>query len=80
MPKNGLEAALSAQTCSLSENVVDDCLLTTTGAQPAAPTHQALFTPAAAARTSSVRETAIASKPLNACSERAALTFDVRFA
>src|SRR5438093_1890649 len=31
LPKNGLLAALSAQICSLSLNVVDDCLLTITG-------------------------------------------------
>jgi hypothetical protein len=58
----------------LSEKVVEDCREITTGG-----IHAALF-PAAAPRTSSVRETAIASKPLNACSERVAPTFDVRLA
>src|SRR5437763_1864587 len=74
VPKNGLEAALSAQTCSLSENVVDDCREMRTGSA------QADASPAAAAWTLSVCETAIASKPLNACSLRVAPTFDVRFA
>jgi hypothetical protein len=31
-PKNGLDEALSAQTCSLSENSAEFCLLTITGA------------------------------------------------
>ena len=57
-PKNGLREALSAQICSLSENVVLDCLEMTTGGI------QALLTPAVAAATLSVRDTAIASKPL----------------
>ena len=74
MPKKGLEAALSAQICSLSENVVDDCFEITTGGSHAALTF------AAAAWTLSVRETAIASKPLKASSERVAPTFEVRFA
>jgi len=65
---------LSAQICSLSENVVLDWRLTTTGAI------QAELVPAAAACGLSVRETAIASKPLNACSERVAATLAVRFA
>ena len=43
LPKNGLDAALSAQICSLSENVVEDCFEMTTGAI------QALLSPAAAA-------------------------------
>ena len=77
VPKKALDAALSAQTCSLSENVVDDCLEMTTGcrhaALPASP-------PAAASVTLSVRETAIASKPLKLASERTALRFAVRFA
>src|SRR5574341_927512 len=64
-PKKGLLAALSAQICSLSLNVVDDCLETITGAfhafLPAVP-------PDAAVATSSVRETAMASKPLNVSS------------
>src|SRR6476646_5243526 len=80
VPKNGLEDALSAQICSLSENVVDDCRLITTGAQPAAPTHHAFLSPLAAARMSSVRETAMASGPRKAASERVAPKFDVRFA
>src|SRR5919198_3860459 len=72
VPKKGLEDALSAQICSLSENVVVDCLLITTGCI------HAFLAPDAAACGSSVRDTAIASKPLNACSERTALTFAVR--
>src|SRR4051794_32206696 len=52
--------ALSAHTCSLSENVVLDCLVTTTGG------FHAEASPAAARPGSSVRETATASKPLNA--------------
>src|SRR5581483_6381159 len=59
LPKNGLDEALSAQICSLSLNVVDDCLVTITGSL------QAPLSPAAAAATSSVYETAIASNPLN---------------
>ena len=77
VPKNALEEALSAQTCSLSEKVVDDCFEMTTGgfqaAFPAAP-------PVAATAALSVRETAIASKPLNASSDRVAPRFEVRFA
>ena len=77
VPKNALDAALSAQICSLSEKVVDDCLEMTTGAfhaaLPAAP-------PVAASATLSVRDTAMASKPLNPASERTALRFAVRFA
>src|SRR6266567_6067308 len=69
LPKNGLLEALSAQICSLSLKVVDDCLEMMTGAIHAS----ALL--AAAAVTSSVRETPIASKPLNASSERMALRF-----
>jgi hypothetical protein len=72
-PKCGLLSALSAQICDLSENVVDDCFETRTGSDHA----DALF--AAAARTSSVRETAIASAPLNDWSLRVAPKFDVRF-
>src|SRR5216684_1351508 len=68
LPKNGLLVALSAQICSLSLNVVDDCLETITGAFHAS----ALL--AAAAATSSVRETAMPSKPLNVSSR-----FEVRF-
>ena len=60
MPKNGLLSALSAQTWDLSENVVFDCRDMTTGGI------QALLVPFAAARTSSVRDTAIASNPLKA--------------
>ncbi len=70
-PKNGLLAWLSAYTCSLSENVVLDCLEITVGAIHA----DAL--PAAAADTSSVRETAIPSKPLIVPE---ASKFEVRFA
>ncbi len=71
LPKNGLLAALSAQICSLSLNVVDDCLVTITGAI------QAVASFAAAAATSSVRETETASKPLNV-SSRFVLRFEVR--
>src|SRR5439155_8558274 len=60
VPKNGLDSALSAQICSLSENVVPDCLATITGFC------HAFLSPAAAAWGSSVRETAMASKPLKA--------------
>ena len=74
VPKKRLDDALSAQTCSLSENVVLDCLEMTTGGF-----HAALML-AAAEATSSVRETAIASKPLNAASERVAPKFEVRLA
>jgi hypothetical protein len=56
----------------LSLNVVVDCLEITTGGI------QALLAPAAAAVTLSVRETAMASKPLNASSERIALKLLVR--
>jgi len=74
LPNVGLEDALSAQICSLSENVVEDCLEITTGAD-----HAALF-PSAADCTLSVRETAIPSKPLNVASSRVTPRFDVRFA
>src|SRR4051794_41031057 len=56
-PKNGLDDALSAYTCSLSENVVLDCLEITEGAV------QAEALPAAAACGLSVLDTAIASNP-----------------
>src|SRR5438270_5218295 len=74
LPKNGLEATLSAQICSLSENVVVDCFDTRTGGI------QALLTLAAAAATLSVRDTATASNPLNASSERTALKLEARLA
>ena len=80
MPKCGLPEELSAQICSLSEKVVDDCLLMTTGAQPAEPVHQALLSPLAAACMSSVRETAMASNPLKDWSDRVAPKFALRFA
>src|SRR5260370_6446168 len=57
-PKNGLDDALSAQTCSLSEKVVDDCMEARTGGI------HAFLSPAAAAAGSSVRDTPLASKPL----------------
>src|SRR5436190_12800473 len=77
VPKNGLDSALSAQICSLSENVVPDCWLMITGCiQAALPEGP----PKAAVSGSSVRETAIASKPLNTLSERVAPRFDVRLA
>ncbi len=62
-PKNGLSALLSTQSCSLSLNVVEDCLVTMTGSI------HALASPPAAAATSSVRETAIASNPLKGAAE-----------
>ena len=51
VPKNGLDDALSAQTCSLSENVVVFCFETSTGSIHAAAL------PAAAACGLSERET-----------------------
>ena len=74
VPKNGLDEALSAQICSLSENVVDDCFEISTGAD------QADCTLCAAAATSSTWETAMASKPLKVASVRVAAKLDVRFA
>ena len=58
MPKNGLEAALSAQMSSLSVSSAAFCLLTITGSI------QALWTPAAAACTLSVRDTTAAEAPV----------------
>src|SRR2546430_2374063 len=58
LPKNGLEAALSAQICDLSEKVVLDCLEITTGV-----IHE--FLSRMPARVGlSMRETAMASNPL----------------
>ena len=71
LPKNGLDDALSAHTCSLSENVVDDCIETMTGGI------QVGFDPRRATGTLSVRETAIASNPLKVFLPG---KFDVRFA
>ncbi len=59
-PKNGLVAALSAHTASLSENSAEFWRLTITGGI------HALLCPAIAPARSSVRETAMASNPLNA--------------
>jgi hypothetical protein len=70
VPKNGLLSALSAQICDLSENVVFDCLDMTTGGI------QASLFPLAAARTSSVRDTAMASNPLNAGAEKLEVRFE----
>src|SRR5262249_801660 len=70
-PKNGLDDALSAYTCSLSENVVLDSLQRTDGSPPPGAS-----LPAEACRLS-VRETPIASKPLNAAPVG---KFEVRFA
>src|SRR5919109_318009 len=64
LPKNLLEAALSAQTCSLSEKVVCDCGDTSVGALQCAPL-------------SSVRDTAMPSKPRKDASVRTALKFEV---
>jgi hypothetical protein len=68
LPKNGLEAALSAQICSLSENVVFDCLEMSTGGIHAflAACSWAAVAVMDAVVTSSVREIPIASNPLNA--------------
>jgi hypothetical protein len=67
LPKNRLLAALSAHSCSLSLNVAELCLDTITGSihalAPSTP-------PAAAAATSSVRDTAMDPVPLNAWSSR----------
>src|SRR6516164_8096936 len=62
LPKKGLEAALSAQICDLSEKVVFDCRDTTTGGihevlSPMVP----VLVPGVGL---SIRETAIASNPL----------------
>src|SRR5512132_4058122 len=78
LPKKSLVSALSAQICSLSANPAALLLpvMVTGGfhaAMPAAP-------PAAAAAASSVRETPIASTPLNEDSLRFAPRFEVRFA
>ena len=74
MPKNGLDEALSAQICSLSLNVVEDCFETISGAV------QALLSPAAAAATSSVRETATATGPLKVSSRLVAPKLTTRLA
>jgi hypothetical protein len=58
LPKNGLEAALSAQMSSLSDNRAEFWRLTITGSI------QAVCTPAAAASTLSVRDTTAADAPL----------------
>jgi hypothetical protein len=57
LPKNVLDEALSAQICSLSANVAEDCFEMTTGGI------QAALLLAAAACGLSVRDTAIASTP-----------------
>jgi hypothetical protein len=59
LPKNGLDSALSAQTCSLSENWALLWRLAMTGLL------HAVLRPAIAPVMSSVWETAIASSPLN---------------
>ena len=75
MPKKGLADSLSAQICSLSEKIVcETCFETMTGGI------QADLSPAPAACALSVRETAIASKPLKAASARVAPKFAVKFA
>src|SRR5215217_6541383 len=78
LPKKSLVSALSAQICSLSANPAALWLpVITTGriqaSFPAAP-------PAAAAAASSVRETPIASTPLNVDKRRLAEKFSVRLA
>src|SRR5579859_782368 len=72
-PKNGLLAALSDQICSLSLKVVDDCFDTSTGGIQA-------FLSVMAPATSSVRETAMPSKPLNVLSRFVAPKLEVRLA
>src|SRR5918996_689917 len=71
------EAALSAQICSLSAKVAEDCLLAITG-------RIQLFLSATIwgvrAGWPSRRETAIASNPLKVCSSRSAEKFDVKLA
>jgi hypothetical protein len=63
LPKNGLDSALSAHTCSLSENKAEFCLLTMTGAfQLAWSDTMAWVTPVDAGP--SMRDTAMASNPL----------------
>ena len=65
---------MSAQICSLSENVVWDWWEMIPGA------FHALLLPAAADTTLSVRETAMASNPLKVDSDRVAPRFEVRLA
>ena len=69
---------MSAQTCSLSENVVEDWRLMSTG-RFQLPLFAAMAGVSPVAGASS-RDTAIASKPRNASSERVAPRFAVRFA
>jgi hypothetical protein len=76
LPKKGLLSALSTQSCSLSANVADDCLLTMTGSSQLS---SSATIAGVNAGSPSIRETPIASKPLNvivSLTER----FDVRFA
>ena len=77
MPKWSLEAALSAQICSLSEKVAEDCLLAITGRIQAF-----LSATIAGVRAGwpSMRDTPIASKPLKVCSSRSAEKLAVRLA
>jgi hypothetical protein len=66
LPKKGLDSALSAHTCSLSANSAEFCLLTMTGAcQLAWSATVAAVSPVDAGP--SMRDTAIASKPLKPC-------------
>src|SRR5262245_30345598 len=69
LPKNGLEEALSAQICDLSENVVFDCLEITTGLIHEFLSRMLLWVGL------SMRETAMASNPLKLL---AAGKFEVR--
>src|SRR6266540_3733931 len=77
-PKKPLPAALSAQTCSLSANAAALLLpgMVTGAIQAAFPA----ALPAAAVAASSVRETPMASTPLNPASRRLAEKFAVRLA
>jgi len=73
LPKKGLVAVLSAHTPSLSLKVAALVLVVTiTGGI------QALLVPEAAAARSSVRETAMASKPLKVVSVRSVLKLEAR--
>jgi hypothetical protein len=76
-PKWSLEAALSAQICSLSAKVAEDCLLAITGRiQLSLPA----TTCGVSAGRPSRRETAIASGPLKACWSRSVEKLAVRLA
>jgi hypothetical protein len=77
LPKNGLEAALSTQICSLSEKSEAFCFVTITGG---IQLFWSAMISGVRAGVPSIRETATASKPLKASSERMELKFEVRLA